>query len=69
MFEKKDYINFCAQLMAIEVEMEHEALELLTCIKNPTAVVIIKQIAADELRHEGIVNEIKKIITKECIKY
>lgn len=67
MFEKKDYVSFCKQLMAIEVEMEHEALALMTRIKNAKAVHILKGIASDELRHEKIVNEISAIIKKEVV--
>ncbi|KKQ41012.1 MAG: hypothetical protein US58_C0007G0023 [Candidatus Magasanikbacteria bacterium GW2011_GWA2_37_8] len=67
MLNKKDFLEFCDQLMAIEIEMEHESIELMRHIDNEEAVNILQKIASDERRHEKIVREIKKIINKHYV--
>jgi len=62
MLAKKDFLKFCDKLMAIEVEMEHDAEGLQKYIKNKKAIAMLKQIAEDEIRHEGIVRQIRKIV-------
>lgn len=62
MLTKEDFLGFCDQLMAIEVEMEHEAMDLFHHIESEEARKILTKISEDERRHEEIVREIKKII-------
>lgn len=64
MLDKKDFLEFFSQLMAIEVEMEHGALELRKYIKNKKATSILEGIAESERQHEKIILEIEKIIKK-----
>ncbi len=62
MLTKEDFLGFCDQLMTIEIEMEHEAMDLFDHIENEEARKILTKISEDERRHEEIVRDIKKII-------
>ena len=62
MFNKKDYILFVEQLFQIELGMEQEARELQAMVDNPKAKKLLQHIIDDEIKHQGIVNDMKGLV-------
>ena len=62
MSNKKDYEEYFDRLFDIEVDMEQEALKLQKLVSNKKAKEILSVIIEDEIRHKGIVVDLRNLV-------
>jgi rubrerythrin len=62
MFNKEDYLQFIDELFKVEKAMEEEGRELLAMVDNEEAKRILNTLINDEIRHQGIVKEMRSIL-------
>lgn len=62
MLNKKDYINYFDEILAVEFGMKKDAKLLLGKVKDAEAQIILQDLLSDETRHIKIVKEMIKLI-------
>ena len=64
MFAKDDFIDFFNQISELEDKMSAHADELSRHIEDEDLSKLVIEIKTDELRHKGILKEIKELVLK-----
>jgi len=63
MFNREDYLQFVDELYKVEKAMEEEGRELLAMVAgNSVAEKLLQSLINDEVRHQAIVEEMRKLI-------
>jgi rubrerythrin len=68
MFTTKDYLSFFSELLAVELEMEKEAMDLHAVIKDGEARKLLIAVRDDERRHADLVREMIAMVSTHKAK-